>query len=86
MLIAHAENDWDIPDSHSDVLFNAFLDRVLPKVEVPGNALTATKEEYKAMSSSIKKRQAAKENWFIKSIFLDSAIQKVFGMKRGNEM
>ncbi|EKM79328.1 hypothetical protein AGABI1DRAFT_74272 [Agaricus bisporus var. burnettii JB137-S8] len=61
VLIAHAENDWDIPDSHSDVLFNAFLDRVLPKVEVPGNALTATKEEYKAMSSSIKKRQAAKE-------------------------
>lgn len=61
MLIAHAENDWDIPDSHSDVLFHAFLDGVLPKLEVPGSAISATKEEYDAMSSSIKKRQAAKE-------------------------
>ncbi|PPR00456.1 hypothetical protein CVT24_004517 [Panaeolus cyanescens] len=30
VLIVHSEDDWDIPDSHSDVLFQAFLDPHLP--------------------------------------------------------
>ncbi|CAA7261456.1 unnamed protein product [Cyclocybe aegerita] len=34
VLIAHAENDWDIPHSHSDVLFEAFLDPLLPPVDL----------------------------------------------------
>ncbi|KAF8221426.1 alpha/beta-hydrolase [Tricholoma matsutake] len=29
ILIAHAENDWDIPHSHSSTLFDAFLDPLL---------------------------------------------------------
>ena len=37
MLIAHAENDWDIPHTHSDILFQAFLDPILPPVEAPKN-------------------------------------------------
>lgn len=35
VLIAHAENDWDIPHSHSDVLFNALLEPFLPPLPVP---------------------------------------------------
>lgn len=61
MLIAHAENDWDIPHSHSDVLFNAFLNGVLPELKLPRDAIRATKEEYEAMSSSMDKRQRARE-------------------------
>lgn len=60
-MIAHAENDWDIPDSHSDVLFNAFLNAVLPELKLPANAVRATREEYDMMSSSLEKRQAARE-------------------------
>ncbi|KAI9510145.1 Alpha/Beta hydrolase protein [Russula earlei] len=30
LLIVHAENDWDIPHSHSQTLFDAFLEEHLP--------------------------------------------------------
>ncbi|KAF8895313.1 Alpha/Beta hydrolase protein [Infundibulicybe gibba] len=49
VLIAHAENDWDIPYSHSQVLFNAFLEPVLPDVEVPDNAFSITKAQWSAI-------------------------------------
>jgi abhydrolase domain-containing protein 12 len=39
VLIAHAEDDWDIPDSHSDILFHAFLDPYLPPVDATENSL-----------------------------------------------
>lgn len=32
VLIAHALDDWDIPHTHSDVLFNAFLKPHLPTI------------------------------------------------------
>ncbi|KAF8073643.1 Alpha/Beta hydrolase protein [Lyophyllum atratum] len=35
VLIAHAENDWDIPCTHSQVLFDAFLEPYLPPVALP---------------------------------------------------
>ncbi|KAF9454841.1 alpha/beta-hydrolase [Macrolepiota fuliginosa MF-IS2] len=61
VLIAHAENDWDIPHTHSDVLFNAFLDGVLPELDLPANTIRVKPEEYHAMTSSIAKRQATRE-------------------------
>lgn len=61
MLIAHAENDWDIPHTHSDVLFDAFLDGMLPKVKLPESAARATKKDYDAMSASQEQRSAARE-------------------------
>jgi len=33
VLIAHADNDWDIPSSHASTLFNAFLTPYLPTSE-----------------------------------------------------
>ena len=30
LLIVHAENDWDIPHSHSQTLFDAFLEQHMP--------------------------------------------------------
>ncbi|KIJ98232.1 hypothetical protein K443DRAFT_680949 [Laccaria amethystina LaAM-08-1] len=41
VLIAHAGNDWDIPYSHSQVLFNAFLSPILPQAPpLPENPLS----------------------------------------------
>ncbi|RXW22879.1 hypothetical protein EST38_g2991 [Candolleomyces aberdarensis] len=36
VLIAHAEDDWEIPSSHSDVLFQAYLEPYLPELVLPG--------------------------------------------------
>ena len=44
MLIAHAENDRVIPHSHSDVLFDAFLESALPTVETPNDVSPLTKD------------------------------------------
>ena len=30
LLLVHSEDDWDIPHSHSQTLFDAFLDQHLP--------------------------------------------------------
>ncbi|PPQ68412.1 hypothetical protein CVT26_006084 [Gymnopilus dilepis] len=46
VLIAHAENDWDIPHTHSDVLFQAFLEPHLPPVDTPENPFGLKTEEW----------------------------------------
>ncbi|KAF5382705.1 hypothetical protein D9615_002815 [Tricholomella constricta] len=35
VLISHAEDDWDIPFTHSQVLFDAFLEPYLPPLALP---------------------------------------------------
>jgi abhydrolase domain-containing protein 12 len=46
VLIAHAENDRDIPDAHSDRLFQAFLEPHLPSVNHPDNPFNTTQAEW----------------------------------------
>lgn len=46
MLIAHAENDWEIPYTHSEVLFGAFLEPYLPEISVPQNGGTFSAEDW----------------------------------------
>lgn len=58
MLIGHAENDWDIPDSHSDVLFEAFLDTHLPPVSPPEHATVMTRHQWNTFTT----QQAARQN------------------------
>ena len=60
VLIAHAENDWDIPNFHADVLFNAFLDRVLPGLKLPQSALQVTPEDRDTLSASLEKRKVVR--------------------------
>ncbi|KZT19963.1 alpha/beta-hydrolase [Neolentinus lepideus HHB14362 ss-1] len=39
ILLAHAENDWDIPYTHSEILFTSILDPLLPPLpELPKSA------------------------------------------------
>lgn len=59
MLIAHAENDWDIPDSHSDILFQAFLDPFLPPVETVKRPLLLSPESWQDFSEVHARRQEA---------------------------
>ena len=69
MLIAHAENDWEIPDSHSDVLFQAFLERQLPPLDIPYNVLAMSKEDWEIVERQRKARQN-KRNEILKSTTL----------------
>ncbi|KAG9225752.1 hypothetical protein CCMSSC00406_0007762 [Pleurotus cornucopiae] len=62
ILIAHAENDWDIPSSHSENLFNAILDPHLPAVpEVPLGPISWTKEDWAAFTQEKAFRAKARE-------------------------
>ncbi|KAF9485881.1 alpha/beta-hydrolase [Pholiota conissans] len=69
VLIAHAENDWDIPDSHSDVLFHAFLEPHLPPLSLPTNPFSVTPEEWELISSQ-RHLRAAKRRDFVESYVL----------------
>ncbi|KAJ7695720.1 Alpha/Beta hydrolase protein [Mycena rosella] len=58
VLIAHAENDWEIPYSHSEALFNAFLDPLLPAVpSLPPNAVSLTEDEWSAFRIQLATRR-----------------------------
>lgn len=45
-MIAHAINDWDIPYTHSEVLFEALLGKHIPSVDVPLNPMGMTKQHW----------------------------------------
>ncbi|KAE9401089.1 alpha/beta-hydrolase [Gymnopus androsaceus JB14] len=62
VLIAHAENDWDIPYTHSEALFNAFLDPLLPSVDLPSDLVSTTKEDWSAFTAQIAARKTQREN------------------------
>jgi abhydrolase domain-containing protein 12 len=62
VLIAHAENDWDIPDTHSDILFQAFLDPILPPVEIPKDPLLMNHESWKDFTEQHARRMEALDN------------------------
>ena len=68
-MIAHAENDWDIPDSHSDVLFQAFLERQLPPLDMPSNVLAMSKQDWEIVEGQQNARQK-KRNEILKSTTL----------------
>lgn len=69
VLIAHAENDWDIPDSHSDVLFQAFLERQLPSLDIPSNVFAMSKQDWEIVEGQQKARKD-KRNEILKSTTL----------------
>ncbi|KAF8630969.1 hypothetical protein AX17_005325 [Amanita inopinata Kibby_2008] len=56
VLIAHAENDWEIPHTHADVLFQAFLEPFLPSIPIPQKPLSLTTEEWSEMQKRQKER------------------------------
>jgi len=69
VLIAHAENDWDIPDSHSDILFQAFLERQLPPLDIPTDVLAMSKQDWEMVEGQQKARQQKRDE-ILKSTML----------------
>ncbi|KAJ7505569.1 Alpha/Beta hydrolase protein, partial [Mycena galericulata] len=62
VLIAHAENDWEIPYSHSETLFNKFLEPLLPAVPpLPTNAASLTQEEWATFTGQLARRKETRE-------------------------
>ncbi|KAF7357659.1 Abhydrolase domain-containing 12 [Mycena sanguinolenta] len=61
-LISMAENDWEIPYSHSQALFDAFLDPLLPTApQLPANAAAFTQEEWSLFMDRVAKRKDLRE-------------------------
>ncbi|EAU85943.2 abhydrolase domain containing 12 [Coprinopsis cinerea okayama7 len=61
VLIAHAENDWEIPDSHSDILFQAFMEPYLPDVSTPELGKMLSPSEWEEYSDTLQARLAKRE-------------------------
>ncbi|KAG7443181.1 alpha/beta-hydrolase [Guyanagaster necrorhizus] len=61
VTIAHAENDWDIPYTHSETLFNAFLEPHLPTVKLPTNPSALSKEDWATFTSQVSARKERRE-------------------------
>ncbi|KAK7021216.1 AB hydrolase-1 domain-containing protein [Favolaschia claudopus] len=62
VLIAHAENDWEIPYSHSQALFDAFLDPILPpSPELPTNAASLSQEQWSQYMEQLNIRKEKRE-------------------------
>ena len=60
ILIAHSEDDWDIPAKHSQSLFEAFLDPKLPSIvgiEGTKAQLEVLEARYKAREALVDKRE-----------------------------
>jgi abhydrolase domain-containing protein 12 len=45
LLLVHAEDDWDIPYSHSQTLFDAFLEKHLPPLPDIAAAMAGASDE-----------------------------------------
>ncbi|KIY63308.1 alpha/beta-hydrolase [Cylindrobasidium torrendii FP15055 ss-10] len=60
VMIVHAENDWDIPYEHSEVLFNAFLEKHLPAIDVPRTPSELSNQDWSSFSAQIDQRKDAK--------------------------
>ncbi|KAF7299310.1 AB hydrolase-1 domain-containing protein [Mycena indigotica] len=61
ILIAHAENDWDIPYTHSVALFDTFLDPFLPiSPSLPQNAAALSHEDWSAFNTQLSLRNSVR--------------------------
>ncbi|KAF7297732.1 AB hydrolase-1 domain-containing protein [Mycena kentingensis (nom. inval.)] len=61
ILIAHAEDDWDIPYTHSIALFDTFLDPFLPAApSLPENAAALSHDEWSVFNTQLSLRRDAR--------------------------
>jgi abhydrolase domain-containing protein 12 len=68
LLIVHAENDWDIPHSHSQTLFDAFLDQHLPPLpEIAAAMAGASDEVMEKVDRLSKERRALRRDLVVAS-------------------
>ena len=59
MLIIHAQNDWDIPSTHSAALFSSALEPYLPAIPTAPSAPSSwTQNEWEAFYKAQQERRA----------------------------
>ncbi|KAJ6584663.1 Alpha/Beta hydrolase protein [Mycena capillaripes] len=62
ILLVHAENDWDIPYTHSETLFDIFLEPLLPPApSLPENAALLTQEDWATFAEQRTKRKQKRD-------------------------
>ncbi|KAF9074506.1 Alpha/Beta hydrolase protein [Rhodocollybia butyracea] len=83
VLIAHAENDWDIPYTHSEILFNAFLEPLLPAVDIPSDPVSTTKEDWSAFTAQIAARKSQRDNIVTTTRMANFGVMEEFTDKGG---
>jgi abhydrolase domain-containing protein 12 len=59
LLIVHSEDDWDIPHSHSQTLFDAFLEHHLPPLPETAAAIMGATEEVAEHMVKLSQERAA---------------------------
>jgi abhydrolase domain-containing protein 12 len=59
LLIVHAENDWDIPHSHSQTLFDAFLEQHLPPLPEIAAAMVGASDEVAERMAKLSQERGA---------------------------
>ncbi|KAF7296482.1 AB hydrolase-1 domain-containing protein [Mycena chlorophos] len=61
ILIAHAQDDWDIPYTHSVALFDTFLEPFLPESpSLPPNAAMISHDEWSAFNTQLALRKSVR--------------------------
>jgi abhydrolase domain-containing protein 12 len=60
VIIAHAENDLEIPASHSDVLFQAFLEPHLPETKPLTLGQMLSPEEWEDIQEVLQQRNSVR--------------------------
>lgn len=68
VLIVHAEDDFDISHTHSDVLFDALIEPFLPSIDPPPRTPGSwTQEQWNMFQTQMATKQEAREQLLIRT-------------------
>ncbi|KAH0832268.1 Alpha/Beta hydrolase protein [Lanmaoa asiatica] len=68
VLIAHAEDDWDISHTHSDALFDALMEPFLPSVDpLPREPGSWTKEQWSTYQTQMAAKREARDGLLVRT-------------------
>jgi abhydrolase domain-containing protein 12 len=85
--MVHAEDDWDIPHSHSQTLFDAFLDQhLLPLPDIAAALAGASDEVMEKMDRLSKERRALRRDLVAASEIPRLGRVEVFSKDRSDRM
>lgn len=79
IVIAHSEDDSDVPASHSDKLFHAFLGPLLPPAPtLPSNPGAISKDDWEKFTHEVTSRKQAEKNLVIVNEVRDFGVTSEF--------
>ena len=85
LLIVHSEDDWDIPHSHSQTLFDAFLERHLPQLpDIAAEMIGASDEVAERVAKLSQERAALRQELVVASEVPHVGRMEVFSKDRSH--